>query len=1012
MKSHSKIIFTLLLLLAGVGVLSASQIAPAYGARADILPATPPHGSTAYYDLNIRQCFKQGDWNGGKQLLDEAIKKYPQMSAFHELMGRYYIHLAQNEVGGKEQVIPNYDKARYYLIRSINIDEKNVQSRYYMLQVETATRHFSSAIVYCNDLLEENPYNEDLWLKKIDLYRQLGDNVEADRLLERLYTIYPNDEEVKKALVYRKQEQALRQGKEGDYYGQEQTLRKLLEYGSKDPDSYAALIGLLYRTGRLSEAASVAAEAATATSLPIFVEKHASILCEMNRHREAIEYVRSYVKRTNHPLLVKLLHDMEMEEARAAQYNDAYIAYAKIYDSNHSIEALDYLVNTSIERWYLDDAAYYVEESLKRKGESQKMLYNQYLVHKRLGNDRKAHALLEKLYERYPSDETVAEEMMLLLLDNAKELMDMGQYAEAAPLLEKVYYSEAYPYLREAAFQRLYNCYFQTKQFLKAEKMLSRVDGVKRVTQTAALYSAWNKPQQALEFLSKAYNDTPETEIDTRNLIAYTYEELSLPYIRSLLSSGRVAEASKQIAVAMDICTDKTDLLRYAISAAQRQRDIDALVKYVGMGLDLYPEDPFFRLKDAQLRYLAGDHKASLEEIEPLLKEYAGDSLLIALYVESTVDIANDYLRDHRPDDALDVIQSALKVAPESSELYLVQGRAYEKKKEWKLAFESYQKYKPGYVDLAEHKTRLELSSHHLLRNALSLEFQLARPSSEDVLSGNAYVNYSHLFGKRSTLDVGLSYAGRDGAVNTKDTEVTKGGTGVQLSAGFAYRFCPLFTGKAEIAVATRYFPVLMGRLSGTFDLPRDWQLSFFASYRRLRSYGGIYGWRSEVVGYSEGKPVFGEPEYVRVGWHETMRSMFQVGVGANKTLNRFELGGELSGMYFASQLYFNTNVKMRFYPKEGNTSNLFAVAGLGTAPESSLIDRSMPVGFSKLNTFVGLGGSYFVNRWLTFTLSGTWYTMLAQSERLSTTYIANDPYIREDYRNYYYLHGAVLISF
>ena len=102
----------------------------------------------------------------------------------------------------------------------------------------------------------------------------------------------------------------------------------------------------------------------------------------------------------------------------------------------------------------------------------------------------------------------------------------------------------------------------------------------------------------------------------------------------------------------------------------------------------------------------------------------------------------------------------------------------------------------------------------------------------------------------------------------------------------------------------------------------------------------------------------------------------------------------------------------MKFFPQEGNASNIFAVAGLGTAPESSLIDRSLPVGFNKLNTFVGFGGSYFVNRWLTFTLSGTWYTMLSQSERLTTTYIANDPYIREDYRNYFYVHAGAMITF
>lgn len=976
---------------------------------------TPPEGSTAYYDLMTRGKFSTGDWAGGKKLLDEGIKKYPQFSAMYELMGRYYIHQAEGQAKGSKTSNAYYDKARYYLIRALNIDEKNVQARFHLLAVETETKHYSSAIVYCNDLLEENPYNEDLWRKKIDLYRKLGNHKEADSLLERLYTIYPGDDQLRKDLVERKTIAVKTLRDKGDVQGQEQTLRELVQYDPKNPDHHNALTNLLYRTGRISQAAEAAGQGAAATSKLEFVEKRASMLCEMNRHREAVEYVKSLIATGhNRKVLEPLLRQLETDAARAAQYNDAYTSYAKLYDSQHSLEALDYLVNTSIERWYLDDALMYVEESLKRRGESQKMLYNQYLINKRLGNTRKASSLLLNLYERFPNNEDIAEEMMLELLDASKELMSQNLYSDAIPMLEKVYYSNTYPYVKDAAFQRLYNCYFQTRQFAKAEKMLNTMDGVKRITQTATLYNAWGKPKRALDFLAEGYNACDPADVDTRNLISYTYEEISLPYIKYLLTNNRVNEAIKQIKEANDICPSNVDVLRYGITAAQRKGDINAVAEYIVKGRNLYPNDPYFVLKDAQLRHLSGDHQATLDEIVPLLKEYSGDSLLIALYVESTVEIANEYLHNKQPDEALLVIQAALDIDPESPELYYVQGQAYEQKKEWLLAYESYRKYKPGYAELSEYNHHLEELFHHTLRNSVSFEYQQARPGNDDIISGNAYLNYSRIINSRTTFSSGLAYAGRDGATTEGDTEMTRGGTGVQLSAGLEYDFTNRFTGKVEVAGATRYFPIIMGRLSGSYQFNNDWLLSAFGCYRLLRSYSGIYGWQSSIIGYDKftNDPIYGDSEYVRKGWSESKKSMIQLGVGLNKTINQFDLGAEVSGLLFAKNIYFNSNVKMKFFPQEGNASNIFAVAGLGTAPESSLIDRSLPVGFNKLNTFVGFGGSYFVNRWLTFTLSGTWYTMLSQSERLTTTYIANDPYIREDYRNYFYVHAGAMITF
>lgn len=944
-------------------------------------------------------------------MLDEALEKYPQMSAFNELMGKYLVHQASEERKADRNAEGTFDKARYYLIRAICIDEKNVNARYLMLQVETETAHYSSAIVYCNDLLEENPYNEDLWRKKIDLYRQLGDNNEADRLLERLAAIYPGDDQLRKDLVERKTLQAKHQRDTGNLQSQEESLRQLIGLEPNVAEHYVALSNLLYRMGRVGEAAEMAGQGAAVTGSVELVQKKTSMLCEMNRHREAIDYVRTTMKTNRSPVLAKLLRQLEEDAARAAQYNDAYIAYAKLYDSQHTFEALDYLINTSMERWYLDDALMYIEESLKRRGESEKMLYNQYLVHKRLGNTRRANALLEKLYEKYPDNEDINEDMMLHLLDNSKELMDQQLYGEAIPELEQVYRNGVYPYIKDAALLRLFNCYTQTRQYAKAEALLKGMEPTKRLMHSATLYAQWGKHDKALDLLAKAYHDAQDA--DSRALIAGSYEEMAIPYLKALLANKRTAEANKLLDEALAICPHSNDLLHYAITAAQRSGDMDRLAKFIVQGREQFPADPYFVLKDAQMRHSSGNHREALDEIKPLLAEHAGDTLLMALFAETSIDVATQLLRQKQPDAALEVIQYALDVCPEHTELYLAQSQAYEQKKEWALAYESYKKYKPGFDELSTYRHHLEEINYYQRKNHLSFEYQQARPGSESVISGNAYLNYARTLNKKNSFYVGLAYAGRDGSATKNDKEMTRGGTGIQVSGGWEHTFNHRWAAMAELGVASRYFPTLMARLSGTYNLPREWQLSAFLSYRMLRSYAGVYGWEQPTIGYtSDGKPILGTKEYVRTGWTETNRSMFQLGLGASKTIDKFLLSAGVSGFLFSDKFYFNSDLKMQFFPKEGNSSHFFAVGGLGTAPESSLIDRSMPVGFNKLNTFVGMGGSYFLNRWLTLGLSGAWYTMLSQSERLATSFIANDPYIREDYRNYFYIHASVTVSF
>lgn len=999
-----------------MGAASSPDLRPEFTKR-------PPHGTTAYYELTVRDLFKHNGWERGKLLLDTALVKYPEMSAFHELMGSYYIHAANGRVGARDTIgaTPFYDKARYHLVRAISIDEKNMKARQHMVQVETDTKHFSSAIVYVNELLEENPYNENLWRKKIDLYRRVGNNIEADRLLERIISIYPRDEQLRKDLAYRKELLAQQQRKQGDHIGQEQSLRQLIELEPRRTEHYVALTNLLYSLGRYSEAAEVAARGVSAAPNSFaLIEKRASILCDMYRYQEAVEYVKLMQKKYSDPRMATLLHNLQMEAARAAQLNDPYTAYAKIYATQHSREALDFLVSTSIQRNYLDDALLYLQDLRKSTGETPTLLYKEYIVNKRLGNKIKANNILERLYLKTPDNEDVANELALLRMEKAAEYIVEQQYYDAIPLLEFVCSTKAENEVLDAAHQRLFNCYLQTHQYANAERELNIINARNPqdhgTVQKAALYNAWGKQKEALNMLAEAYYAVDDTLADRRQALAASYEEIAVPYIKSLFAAGMVKRAEQQLVEAIDICSESNDILHFCITAAQDLNKPEDLRHYIAQGRTLFPDDPYYIVKEANLLSTEDKHAEALSLLRPLFDVYVADSTMLNAFAENSELLALRQLKLKKTDAAMAVVDTALTFCPGNKQLLYTKGLIYEQMKDYNNAYLCFKQYKPAAEEYSAHKHHLESLLHHLYKNTLTFEYQQARLGSEDAITGNAYLSYTRTLAKNSYF-LGLAYAGRDGRANSAEgdnTELTKGGTGLQLTAAWQHRFSQRFTAKIQGAAANKYFPTLSATLSCEYELPRDWMLTARANYRMLNSYRGIYSWQKEFKGYDAfGNELYGDPEYVRTGWHKSRKHMGQLGLGVVKTLGQFVLqAGADAFLLQGNQFSFNANAKLQFFPVEGRNTHFFAICGAGTAPESSLIDRSLPVGFRDLNAFVGMGGYYFVNSRISLGLSGTWYTMLSQSEGLTTTLIVNDPIVRMDYKNYYYIHANVAISF
>lgn len=958
-----------------------------------------------YYEQNARDHFRHNRWTEGKLMLDEGWKDYGDLSVMNELMGKYYYHFKE------------YDKARFYLVRALRDDETNTQAREIIVNVEEETHNYSSAICYINELLERNPYSRGWWRRKINIYRKMGNNQEADRLLMRLNQIYPNDEVVKKDIAFLHEQRMIKQKRAGDINGQLESLQGLVQAFPNNPDYYLPLCNMLLQTGRNSEAAEVAGRGARLTGSITLMKKRAAILTDQGMYTEAINYLKECMRAHHIPSLQKEINEIEKTAAINAQMNDPYTSMARVYAKQHTDDALNYLLNTSMSRGYYEDALMYIKEAEKRRGNTHKLLYMEFTVNRRLGNKSAALALLNKLFKMNPKDEDVRAYLTEMKYDAAKDAMSNGMYEEAIPELEFVEEYAVEQEMNRGAMTRLYNCYFELKQYANAnaalEKLKDKYHYENYILQKAAICKADGRIEAALSTLFDAFEK--ENDAKKAQLIAYQYEEYALPYIKDMVQRGMIRNAHKAVKTALLVAPTSNELLHLAITTSDMLGLKDDYTDMVMAGKTKYPDDPFFIVKEAGLMDAEGDHAGAVNMLYPQLEVYLGDSTLVNAFSAFSRNLAMDQAKAKAYNSAIATLDTALVYNHANNELLYTKGIIYEAMHEYDSAYVYQKFYKPTLMDYREHSRHLEELQGQSFNNEVTITYQQARPGSEDIISANAYASYLRK-GELNDYTFSMAYAGRDGASTenlTKD-DMESGGTGVMLGLDWRHHFRnSSWAYSVGASWASKYFPVITLRATIEREMWDGWLFNVHASYRNIKAYTKRYQW---VV--NEEKTGDSDPDYVYVsnGWKEHNAPLTQIGATAQRTIPQFVIQGSVDGFILNNKMFFSGQLKGQFFPLEGSRSHVFAMGGVGSAPQTELLDQSMPAGFSKLNTFVGGGITWFFNKHIAAALSGTWYTLYNSQEIQTGMWGYTESTVSKssttNYKNMYYVQGQIIATF
>ena len=899
--------------------------------------------SVAGYVRRAEAYVSSNAWNSAKREIDEGLEIIPDDSDLRYLNGYYYF------------VIGDMNEARYNLVRSIQGNDDQVKAKRLLVDVEDNLQHYSSAICYINELLEIQPYDRDLWRRKIAFYRKLNNDVEADAALERLLHIFPNDTLVVSDVRRRDIETRDNILRNSSLTEASNNLERWIDTDPKVRDYYFELISTYVKMGEYDKALGAANRGLEQfPNDQELVNKVVGLMMDLGRYSQAYSFVRSNKgsDRTYRNLLREIASD--------ARLRDPYEANGRLYLATQDRDALNYLINTAVTRGYTEDARHYLEEAMKLDGRTPALLMKLYTVEKQAGNSRAEVRLLNELYEKVPEDEEMVEsytEMMLRLCDQDFA----GQQWEDA----RMHLSRVLELLPETS-----------------ESWPSAVS--RQITTLCRL----NRMPEALELFESASRRSPEN----RRRFASAYEEQAAARLKDLMEEENYDAAYREAEALLSAIPDSEPALRTLISSSQTLGRKEAFHKYAEAGYAERPGDPYFIVKQAIALQEQGRYEEALALLRPETAsgEYVNPDVAAA-YSGISQDWAIELLKEHQPEKANEVIDLALEYEPENRDLLYAKGLVAEKEKDYAVAYDlQHRYYNPSNAEQDEFMQHMRFLRFKSFKNRVEASYTHAffdSRSDEMTTIGHLYsiasVSYSRSE-KNNTYSGQINYKGIDGyhAGDEKET----GGAGIELMAQWDHEFGKGIAGSASISWGSRYFNKLGLNVSGTYS----WDFGLTAGFR---------------LGYRLTPPTYLYLGGVNVAPLKETFSIFIATPSAEMVWERFSARLSTDVILMTGGLYANLGLKGSFFFLEDNTSCISLLAGFGSFPELTFFEQTAIQNFSRTNSMVGFDARLLVSNQFAVGLTGSWNTCFNPVK-------AKDGTILDSYRNVYALAVRVQIAF
>lgn len=919
-----------------------------------------PKTSDDYFAKAKMEVKNNGNFERATKYCEKANELAPLDMDIKEYLGKCYMEIGQLE------------KARVTLLEVLQRSPRRTDARHYLINIETQTKRYSSAICYANELLEITPYSKTLWMRKINLYNLMDNERESHREVKRLFQIFPEDDEIRKMYNNVLKEDALKASKEGDLNGAADQYQAALIATKDDPELYLSLINLYLKLGNTNEALNTADMGLY--HLPENREirnKKIGILQEQHRYQEAIAIVQAELKKGQSTYYNDLLIYLTAESARYYKNSDPYVLYGQLYERDKgNKEAHDYLLNTAISKGYYGDAQQILTQDLRANPNSKELLAKQLFVYESVGNTNGARNTLEKLYNLYPNDYDIATKYNAMAYEDAKVAFIDKNYNAALPVFTRL---SSNPDYGKSSKNYMFAIYVAKQSYDQAITLIN--DMIRRnpsehqyVLKKIDLLAAMGDYSDAYDLLlryKQRYPNVPE--------YSYALKDYSIVYIK-YLNEREAYDTTKMVADTL-VQEDPDDMLayNYAIGARIAMGQYEEAMTMIQNARRRFPDDKNFRLKEAGVYSQMGEHDKAVAELRSLMEDYPYNPDIKGALIEEMFVQAKEFQLDDEPFqakavyheivlirpgnvlaasklidiyidrqeyiEAMLVADTALSFKPNDTDLLYKKGVIYEKMGDFKNARLYQGKYVPPPHKYEEHLDHLRYLESKLLKNQINLSYL-------KVTSDSIFIN---------TSVATLEYL----RINKKDTYVVRGnyaarptGIGVQAEGDWYHTFNNKTSFRASGGIANQFFP----KVSASF--------SFYRPFKKR--------WRSEVGA-----------RYNRL---QDDRNFLTGILGVEREFDRVWLNARVLFMTDTDDFFNSIFVQSRFYVNN-DRDYVTAMASVGTAPEDQRLDFQINTFTTYVNTMVGAGYFHYFTHRTSFGVLGNWYNYRVTSDAYINQY-------------------------